>query len=1065
MSTKKNTAHDANGKDAMDRTKRNLLKKGAAAAGLGVFAAAAAGAGMRLVNGLSRGTSGETVADPVAKNALRPEYTASPDGGVALGEGRRVAFNQCWGCTTFCGVRLHIDEATDTVVRVAGNPYNPLSQERHFPMSMPVAETLARLSAVKDAGQAGRSTVCGRGAAMIDAIDNPFRITHCLKRVGKRGEGKWTRIPFEQLVAEVVEGGDLFGEGHVDGLRAIREAKGPANPEMPEFGPQQNRLLLTYAVDDGRSEFFFKRFGMQSFGTKSFGKHGAYCGLSFRIGSGLFMDDLKGYKHIKPDFENCEFALFWGTAPSQAGNPYKRSARFLASRRTDGKLRYAVVDPVLRMPASSAARERARWVPIRPGMDSALAMAMMRWIFANERYDENFLSRPTLQAAEAAGEAGFCNATHLVQLTGKGAGRLLRAADLGLASAAKPQAAPGAKPDDDADDSPVVMVVAQGGPDDGRLVPAARCGRAALFYRGEVKLPGGESVEVATALQLLREEADGRETEEYAALCGVPVETIEALARELTAHGKRAAVDVHGGMMSTSGMNATFTVLTLNTLIGNINAKGGISATAGNFHGPAAKGPRYDLSSFPGEVQAKGFPAIRCRAPYQKSTEFKKKVAAGRNPYPSEYPWYPLTPPNMPAEHLLAHANGSPFTYKCWINWTGNVLYGHGGLKRAVKKHLADPKSLPLIVGIDTFHNETNAFADYLVPDPCMYEVWGGFSGAWSGVLTKMSTARWPAIAPRQEKAASGEPVSMELFLIEAARRMGLPGFGDNAIPGADGALHPLNTPQDYYLRLAANVAWFKGEVLPAPSDEDVKLSGISRILPDIARVLPAEERGPVACIYSRGGRFAPYGASYEGERLKARWRRPLQIYNEDAGTAVNSQTGKRYSGTACFKEPLLTDGRPLRAVWSEKDYPLLMTSFKSNLINSYSVISRRLLTIKPVNMVMLHESDAKRLGVSHGDLVRIVSPAASAEARVVVGDVVMPGVIAVEHGFGHTALGAQDVTVDGRTIRAERAAASGFSLNDLVPSDPTRKGASTLVEHESGCSARQGIPVRVEKI
>jgi len=33
------------------------------------------------------------------------------------------------------------------------------------------------------------------------------------------------------------------------------------------------------------------------------------------------------------------------------------------------------------------------------------------------------------------------------------------------------------------------------------------------------------------------------------------------------------------------------------------------------------------------------------------------------------------------------------------------------------------------------------------------------------------------------------------------------------------------------------------------------------------------------------------------------------------------------------------------------------------------------------------------------------------------------------------------------------------------VPSDPTRRGVSVLGEHESGSSARQGIPVRVEKV
>ncbi|WP_207260186.1 molybdopterin dinucleotide binding domain-containing protein [Desulfovibrio sp. Huiquan2017] len=1025
----------------MDRNRRELVKNGLAAAGLGML-----GAGALLGTGRAEAAPAALAEDPakVSPESLAPEYERAPDGSIRLGKGQHVAFNQCWGCTTFCGVRLHIDDATGEVVRVAGNPYNPLSHEKHFPMNMPVREALDRLSADKDMGHAQRSTVCGRGAAMFEAADSPFRITHCLKRAGKRGENKWTRIPFEQLLEEVVEGGDLFGEGPVDGLRAIRNLKDLANPEHPEFGPKSNQLLLTYAVDDGRSDFFFRRFGMKSFGTKNFGKHGAYCGLSFRIGSGMFMDDLAKNAHIKPDWANCEFALFWGTAPSQAGNPFNRSARILASARTDGELHYAVIDPVLRMPASDAARERSRWVPINPGMDSALAMGMIRWIIENERYDRNFLVRPNVAAAGRAGEISISNATYLVARSGADKGRFLRASQLGLSG----------------DEAFVVVDAATGRP-----ASSEASDEGVLEFAGAIRLASGETVEAVTAFRLLKERAMAVELDDMAARCGVPVERMIELAREFTSHGKRAAVDVHGGMMSTSGTNATFTILTLNTLIGNINAKGGISATAGGYHGPAMGGPKYDLGKFPGQVEAKGFPAIRCRAPYQKSTEFKRKKAAGQNPYPARYPWYPLTPPNMPAEHLLSHANGHPFRYKCWINWTGNVIYGHGGLQRAVDASLKDPGSLPLIIGIDTFHNETNAYADYLVPDPCMFEGWGGFSGAWSGVLTKLSTARWPAVEPKQEKTADGRPVCMEQFLIEVAKRMGLPGFGDEAIPVDDGSVAPLNAPEDYYLRLAANIAFFKGQVLPAPSGEDIALSGIGRILPDIERTLRVDEHGPVAAIYSRGGRFAPYSKSYDGPWLGGRWKKTLQIYNEQVGTAINSQTGEPYLGVAAFVPPRLTDGRELREVWTERDYPLLMTSFKSNLINSYAVVLDRLRAIKPVNMVMVNDGDAARLGLVHGDEVEIESPAASARATVVVGDVVAPGVIAVEHGFGHRALGAADVTVDGRVIKANPGAANGFSLNDLVPGDPTRRGASTLQEHETGAAARQGIPVRLKKI
>lgn len=224
----------------MDKKKRDFLKKGAlAAAGLGVFAAASFDTARRMVRGLREGTAGVAVADAENKNSLPPEYCLTSNGTVTPGKGQRTAFNQCWGCTTFCGVRLHIDADKDEVVRAAGNPYNPLSTPHHLPMSMPVREALAALSARGDSGQKQRATVCGRGAAMLEANSNPFRILQCLKRVGKRGEGRWKSIPFEQLVAEVVDGGDLFGEGHVDGLKAIRDAKGPANRICPSSARSQ----------------------------------------------------------------------------------------------------------------------------------------------------------------------------------------------------------------------------------------------------------------------------------------------------------------------------------------------------------------------------------------------------------------------------------------------------------------------------------------------------------------------------------------------------------------------------------------------------------------------------------------------------------------------------------------------------------------------------------------------------------------------------------------------------------------------------------------------------------
>jgi len=78
-----------------------------------------------------------------------------------------------------------------------------------------------------------------------------------------------------------------------------------------------------------------------------------------------------------------------------------------------------------------------------------------------------------------------------------------------------------------------------------------------------------------------------------------------------------------------------------------------------------------------------------------------------------------------------------------------------------IESKLKDPKNIGLYVAVDGFINETNRYADYIVPDSVMYEVWG-FTGAWSGTVTKMTTACWPVVEPRQAKTAAGEPVSMD---------------------------------------------------------------------------------------------------------------------------------------------------------------------------------------------------------------------------------------------------------------------------------------------------------------
>ncbi|SMH28728.1 molybdopterin dinucleotide binding domain-containing protein [Azospirillum agricola] len=1031
----------------MSITRRILLKTTAAGGALAAFVGGFSETGRKLVKGA---WAGERPTDPISGNAPAPEFRVDPTSGdIALTPGQIVANVACLGCTTLCGVRVRVDVARNKVLRVAGNPYSPLSTDPFLPYGTPIKESFKSLSRLDEKGLQGRSTACGRGNAALEMLTSPFRVTTPMKRVGPRGSGKWEPIAFDRLVEEIAEGGDLFGEGPVEGLRSLRDLKTPIDPAAPELGAKVNQLALLSSVNDGR-EPFVRRFFNQAFGTINFVGHGSYCGGAYRSGSGAVFGDAKAMPHAKPDLQNAEFVLFIGTAPSNAGNPFKRQAMLLAKGRTDGVLNYVVVDPVLTNADNRAAAGRSDWIPIRPGTDGALVMGMMRWMFENGRIDAKYLSQPNGKAAEAAGEAGWCNATHLV-IARKGhprEGRLLRASDMGWVVLDETERY-GAK-------DAFVVLDADGKP----VAHDALAAAATPFHDGPVMTPGGE-VAVKTGLSLLRDETMKMDLRGCAEVCGVPADVIAGLAHEFTSHGKKAAANAHGGMMAGNGFYNAFGVVTLNTLIGNLNWKGGTIVGGGRFP-DEQDGPRYKLASFPGQVKPSGI-AISRPVPYERSSEFKAKKEAGK-PYPSRAPWYPNAP-QLTTEYLTSGVvDGYPYPLKALVLWNSNPVYGIPGLRSVVEAKLRDPKALPLIVAIDPFINETSAFADYLVPDTVLYETWG-WAAPWAGVPTKTTTARWPVVDPRTDALADGRHVQMESFLIAMAKRLGLPGFGPDAIEDMAGNTHPLERPEDWYLRGGANIAWLGKQPVPDASDEDIALSGVGRVLPALKTVLKPEEWRKVAFILARGGRYQNQAEGFEGDKATHRFAKPLLVYNEALGVSRSSVTGRRWTGTAAWMAPVFADGTPVDRVHKPADWPFRLVSSKSVLVSAYTIAASRLRHLHPENPVGINAEDARSLGIETGDRIRIATPGGAELATAIVRHGVMPGVLAVEHGFGHKEYGARPHVIGGKSQPAVPEIGAGVNLNDLGLADPTRQGASVWVDPIAGTSVRQGIPARLERI
>lgn len=1027
--------------EAARRKRRNVVKGVAAAGGLAAFAVGYSHTAKNMVTGLIKGTSEEPTENAIYGNALKVEGNIQ-NGKFIQNPNQSMSNTQCFGCWTVCGIRVRVDKEKNEVIRIAGNPYHPLSSEEQFNYKMPIDEAWTKLGG--ESGIDDRSTACARGAQMGESVSSPYRVLCPLKRVGKRGEGRWERISFEQLIDEVVNGGDLFGEGHVDGLKAIRDLDTLIDPKNPEFGVKANQLLVSNAGNEGR-EFFVQRFANNAFGTRNFTAHGAYCGLAYRLGSGAVMNDMAKNAHAKPDLDNVEFAIFMGTSPAQSGNPFKRQGRLLANARTKdpSEFSYAVVAPNLPM-TNTLATQNNSWISILPGTDSAMAMAMIQYIINNNRYNETYLTAPGQAGMAAAKMPSHSNATHLVIVEEESPlyGQLLRLADIEGGDRAE---------------SSLLTIDAE----TGALAKVDEALRGKLFYEGNVQLADGANVAVASSFTLLKRSADKHTIAEYSEICGVPVAMIEGLSRKFTNHGHKAAVITHGGMMSGNGFYNTWAVLTLNVLIGNMNFKGGMHVNGGKYADYAA-GPRYDFTSFDGMVQPKGIMIGRAKRPYESSTEYKEKRARGENPYPASRPWYPFAG-GQATEMLTSALNADPYPLKAWISNMTNPVYGITGFRQLLLDKLKDPQVLPLFIAVDAFINETTAMADYIVPDTHNFESWG-FGNAWAGVPFKTSTARWPIVEPRVDKDAQGRPISMELFFIEVAKKMQLPGFGDNAIKDFEGKNFPVNNVEDFYLKAAANMA-FDGSAVPESTREEMELTGVKRIKSAIETVLKPEEQMRVAYVYARGGRFADYDTGWDDDLMVKKWTPTLQLWNETVGVHRHFSNGERYSGVPTYHPPRFADGSSVYDRFPKAEWPLSLTSFKSNIVSSTSGSSLRLRMIKPTNFVAISEEDALKFNVQNGDLVRIESPNGAEESQIMVLDGVKPGVLAIEHGYGRRDVGARAHMIDGVPMQFSQHVGSGLNLNDLAIADPSRPIVAPWLDWTSGAAVRQGIPAKIVKI
>jgi tetrathionate reductase subunit A len=1006
---------------------QNSRRKFLVGSGAVVAAASVAGYQETLGSVVTLSDKGEKAKDSIYFNAAASEYSFTSNE-LVNNDDYKIVPTTCIGCTTQCGVRVKIDKKTDKVVRVLGNPYNLLSTNPWLPYNTSIKESYKTLSQ-NGQFETYRSNVCARGNAIFDKIDAPNRVLKPLKRVGKRGENKWKEMDINELIEEIVNGGDLFGEGIVKGLKETRDIETPINPDEPSFGPKSNGLCVIGTTHEGRTAPLIHRF-LMSFGSVNYVGHTSICGLSMRAGEAAYLGDFKKVPHLKPDFEHTRYLLSIGTPPGQAGNPFKRQGKLLSDARVEGDIEYTVVSPMQGNSDTIAVGGKSSWIPIIPGTDLAFVMGLLQIIINEKMYNEKYLSLASEEAMKAQNDASWTNATHLIIQDEEGFGKILKDGEI-----------------------PVVLDA-----NDNVLKSSKEVIQAVLDFEGVV-VSHGKNYTVRTAFNELKERVNESSLTKYSKECGVSVAKMQEIAKKFTSHGRRASVDCHGGTMHTTGFYTTYAVMMLGAMIGNLNYKGGMSSGGGAYKD--VKGKQYDLIGYKGKVKVSGARIDRARRPYESTNEYKNKVANGENPYPAKDLWYPFSSA-VESEIITGSYNKYPYKLDTLLSFNSNFMYGTAGAQNHIKELIQDPKkAIPLFIAIDPFINESSIYADYIIPDSVLYETWGVVH-AWAGYQTKINTLRFPAIKPKQESFENGEPIEMVSFIIELGKKLGLPGFGENAIKGNDGKLYPFDKPEDFFLRAFENIA-MDGTPVPDVSDEEIKLANIESFVPSLQRIC-GENWRKTAYVMARGGRYENYKKSYDGEFLSHKYNAPVQVYNEQVGTSKNALTGEKNSGTPKFFKQRFVAGKTYENIFAKEKFPLTAFSYKSNVLSTTNTSSTNLKEVRYTTYVDINPKTGLSMGLSHGDYVKISSGDGSIEGYLRYRNGVHPDTLGVEHGAGRDGEGAVDIEINGKTTMGIFARKSGVAYNKLGLSDPSRDIA-VATDFICGSVARQAIPVNITKI
>ncbi|MEJ2671136.1 MAG: aminotransferase class V-fold PLP-dependent enzyme [Deltaproteobacteria bacterium] len=214
--------------------------------------------------------------------------------------------------------------------------------------------------------------VCKLGLHSAEIVYSENRLRYPLKRRGSKGTYEFERISWDEALEEIV--GRLNAVKAESGPEAAAIYTGRGSFELAMCDVFQPRGV---AVSSASSLLF-------PFGSPNTMGVGALCYVSMAmIAPHVTMGGM--FINMFSDLEQAELIVVWGANPATDCPPldYKR---IMEATRRGAQL--VVIDPRRTVTAKI---DGAQWIPIRPGTDGALALALCNVIIAEELFDEAFV--------------------------------------------------------------------------------------------------------------------------------------------------------------------------------------------------------------------------------------------------------------------------------------------------------------------------------------------------------------------------------------------------------------------------------------------------------------------------------------------------------------------------------------------------------------------------------------------------------------------------------------------------------------------------------------------------